>query len=270
MSILKGLKIGCIGTGNMGGAIISGLLKIEDGPELNICDTDKSKLTRLEKMPRVSTSASSSETTTLSDIIIVAVKPAAVPSVLSSIREEARGKTVISIAAGVKLKTLRDNLLPGTAVIRVMPNTPALISQGMSVLSAPEDIDVGTLDKAIAVFQSLGRAIVLPEHLMDAVTGVSGSGPAFVFTFIQALADGAVKCGISRNDALLLAAQTVFGSAGMVLDELQNPIMLRDMVASPAGTTIEGIHKLEISGFSGIVMDAVESAAKKSRALGGE
>jgi pyrroline-5-carboxylate reductase len=153
-------------------------------------------------------------------------------------------------------------------IIRAMPNTPALIGEGMTVLSPNSSLDNESLEAVKEIFQLTGNVLVLPEKHLDAVTGLSGSGPAYVFTFIQALADGGVKMGIPRKEAELLSAQTVLGAAKMVLEGGKGPVELRNSVTSPGGTTIEGLHSLEKGGFSGLVMDAVEAATKRSKNLG--
>ncbi len=261
--------IGCIGAGNMGAAILVRLAGSYDPKYLRAYDIDPSKTDTLLRDCSIGTEQSPESLAGNSAIIILAVKPDVVATVLESVKKNVSAdKLIISIAAGVKISSLEQILGASTKIVRVMPNAPVLVGEGMSVLSPNSRVDNDSLLEAEQLFSKIGRVMVLPEKLLDAVTGLSGSGPAFAFTFIQALADGGVKLGIPRDKALLLAAQTVYGSAKYVLDGVEDPISLRNRVASPGGTTIEGIFTLERSGFAGIVMEAVEKAALKSLKLG--
>ena len=200
-----------------------------------------------------------------SQILILAVKPQVMAPLLAEISGEIReDHLVISIAAGLTLKKLADGLLANYRLVRVMPNTPCLM--GMSAAgfamgpgARPEDSKL--VEK---LFNAVGKAFAVPEYQLDAVTGLSGSGPAFVYVFIEALADGGVRMGLPRDVALTLAAQTVLGSAQMVLETKQHPGVLKDSVASPGGTTIAGLHALERGGLRAAVMDAVEAASKRA------
>jgi pyrroline-5-carboxylate reductase len=261
--------IGCIGAGNMGGAILSRLAAGVDPSLLRVFDTDAGKTRPLSHGAGIAVSASSEDLARASAVIIIAVKPDAVASVLGSIKGSISSDAiVVSIAAGVTLASMEKILGASAKIVRVMPNTPSLVGEGMSVLSPNGNVDEHSLLEVEHIFSMIGRVLTLPEKLMDAVTGLSGSGPAYVFTFIQALSDGGVKLGIPRDKALLLAAQTVLGAAKYVIETGEDPMYLRGKVTSPGGTTIEGIHVLERSGFAGIVMDAVERAAQKSQRLG--
>lgn len=174
---------------------------------------------------------------------------------------------VISIAAGVTLAQLAAGLTGRLKLIRVMPNTPALVGAGMAAIATNENVDEQEKQLAVTLFSSFGLAKVVPEHLIDAVVGVSGSGPAYVYLFIEALADSAVLEGMPRKDAYEFAAQTVLGSAKMVLETREHPGNLKDMVCSPAGTTITGVRVLETGGFRGLVMDTVHAVAEKNRQM---
>lgn len=260
------LSIGCIGLGNMGSAICIGLSQLLHPKSIIGYDVDSSKVKDLAGKINLSAASSIQELSDKSDVIIIAVKPNMVKTVTNEIKSKQKATLIISIAAGITLARLSEWLGDSYRIIRCMPNTPALIGEGMSVLSTISATE-NDIRIAQAIFSALGKVMILPENLMDAVTALSGSGPAYVFTFIQAMADGGVKTGLTRNDALTLAAQTVLGAAKMVLQG-QEPIVLRGKVTSPGGTTIDAIHILEKNGFSGIVMDAIEVAYKKSQKLG--
>lgn len=261
-------RIGCIGTGNMGSAIVAGIAPHIPSGQLYIYDPDTGRTDYLTEQFGAYRSPSCIDLARESDIVLIAVKPGHIDGILHEIRPALQGKILVSVAGGISTARIIQAAGPDVQVLRVMPNTPATISEGMSVISAAPGVPDQTIQIAVTLFSLIGKTAVLPESMMDAVTGLSGSGPAYVFTFIQALADGGVKMGIPRRDALLLAAQTVAGAARMVLDSQENPIELRCAVTSPGGTTIEGIHVMERAGFSGIVMDAVQAAAEKSRKLG--
>ncbi len=261
--------IGCIGTGNMGSAIMLRLATNLDPALLRIYDKDTTRTEALSRGTGIKVSPTPKALTGESGVIIIAVKPDTVASVIEQIRDALQyGAILVSIAAGVSIAAIEVLAGSPVKIVRVMPNTPCMVGEGMSVLSLNEHVDEQSLLEVEQIFSKIGKVVVLPEKLMDAVTGLSGSGPAYVFTFIQALADGGVKLGIPRDKAVMLAAQTVLGSAKYVLESGEDPATLRARVTSPGGTTIEGIHVLERSGFSGIVMDAVEKAAQKSQKLG--
>jgi pyrroline-5-carboxylate reductase len=175
---------------------------------------------------------------------------------------------IISIAAGVTIGSIEAITGDKTKVIRTMPNTPAMVGEGMTVLSQNKHVDGVELATAEQIFSLLGKTAVMPEKLLNAVTAISGSGPAYGFTLIQAMADGGVKLGIPRDKAVLLAAQTLKGAAAMVLESGEDPISLRGKVTSPGGTTIAAVHVLERAGFSGIMIDAIEEASRVSEKLG--
>lgn len=265
---LRNITIGCIGTGNMGSAIISGLVK-SVGSERVICyDSDPG--VRAKACGSYPDAAADSAETLCrrSDIIIVAVKPDAALSVFGEIRPFVPEKVIVSIVAGLSLNSIEEIIGSMHKVVRVMPNTPALVGEGMTVLSPNSETTPDDIHKVEAVFSLLGKVLVLPEKMMDAVTAVSGSGPAYVYTLIQAMTEGGVKMGIPRDKALLLTVQTVLGAAKMVAESGEDPVVLRGRVSSPGGTTIDAVHVLERAGFSGIVMDAVAAAAEKSQKLG--
>ncbi len=269
MSRLINMTIGCLGAGNMGGAILKGLASGKSGVKQVVYDIDTRKSEYLKEKAGAHVCKSAVDLCRKSDIIILAVKPDGVIALLRELRESIAEKIVVSIAAGVRIASMEEAVGAGVQIIRVMPNTPALVGEGMSVLSPGSRIDPESVEVVEDVFKYIGRTMILPEKLMDAVTAVSGCGPAYVFTMIQAMADGAVKLGIPRDSAIVLAAQTLAGAAKMVLDSGEDPISLRGRVTSPGGSTIAAVHCLERAGFSGIIMDAVEEAAVKSGKLGG-
>jgi pyrroline-5-carboxylate reductase len=252
----------------MGSAIISGLVKAVGGEHVICHDSNPGALEKACGSYSAAAAASPEELCRRCDIIIVAVKPDAAPSVLREICPFTSGKVIVSIVAGLPLNSIEEITGSTQKVVRVMPNTPALVGEGMTVLSPNRETTPDDIQKIEAVFSLLGKVLVLPEKMMDAVTAVSGSGPAYVYTLIQAMTEGGVKMGIPRDKALLLTVQTVLGAAKMVAESGEEPVVLRGRVSSPGGTTIEAVHVLERAGFSGIVMDAVAAAAEKSQKLG--
>ena len=261
-------KLGFIGVGNMGGAIIRGLLagSFVDRENLAYYDPNPARQAQMDELG-VAAALDSSEVMR-SPVVVLAVKPQVLAPVLAGVKEFARpGHLIISIAAGVPLELLEE-ACPESRVIRVMPNTPTLVGAGMAALAPGRGVTPEDLALALELFQAVGEAVVVEEKLMDAVTGLSGSGPAFVAVFIEALADGGVKMGLPRPLALTLATQTVLGTARLCQEEQMHPAVLKDMVTSPGGTTIAGIQALESKGFRGAVMDAVTAAATRSQELG--
>jgi len=261
-------SIGFIGAGNMGSAIISRLAGSISPDRILVFDADESRAAQLKKKFNIN-KQQSIEGVCAARIIVIAVKPDTVSTVLESMKPALRPESVVvSIAAGVQISSIEKIIGADKKIARIMPNTPAMAGEGMSVIALNGAAGHDDRQKIEFIFSHTGKTAIMPEKMMDAVTGLSGSGPAYVFTFIQALADGGVKMGLPRENALLLAAQTVLGSAKLVLESGEDPITLRSRVASPGGTTIEGIHVLEKAGFSGTVMDAVEAATVKSKKLG--
>ncbi|MDA3899209.1 MAG: pyrroline-5-carboxylate reductase [Spirochaetes bacterium] len=258
-------KTGFIGLGNMGSALIKGLSATTSAESIYGFDTDK---TKTEKLSTLITACN--DTQQLLDTcgtVIIAVKPHIVPLLLESLTISP-STIVVSIAAGITIETMSKATSPNQKIVRVMPNTPALAGEGMSVLSANSNVTKEEMESVSAIFAKTGKTIIADEKHMDAVTAMSGCGPAYFFTFIQAMADGGVKLGLSREQAVTLAAQTALGAAKMVLTGEDDPITLRNKVTSPGGSTIAAVHVLEQNGFSGIVMDAVEEAASVSSRLG--
>lgn len=261
------LKVGFCGLGNMGRAILdgiirSGLVRAEDivayAPNTKALEETAGKL-------GISAAASEADAAAQSDVLILAVKPHIIPVVLERVRNEVTAdKIVVSVAAGVTMQRLADALAPGSKLVRVMPNTPATVGEGMSALVPGANLSERDKETVMSIFRSVGRAEFVSEGVMDAVVGLSGSGPAYVYMFIEALADGAVLCGMPRALAYEFAAQTVYGSARMVMDAGRHPGELKDMVCSPGGTTIEAVKVLEEQGFRGAVINAVKASADKN------
>ena len=267
---ISGKKIGFIGTGKMGEALIKGILhaKLVSSDRIYASDADISKLNLLQKTCKISTCKDNCETVLNSDIIIIAVKPQIVPAVLKEIKNSIKDQLIISIAAGVPIETYETALPKGTKVVRVMPNIAAMVREAASAVCSGSAVTWEEEAIAAGIFNSIGRTVMLPEHLLDAVTGLSGSGPAYIFMIIEALADGGVFEGLDRNTAKILAAQTVLGAAKMVLDDKIHTGELKDMVTSPGGTTIRGIRVLEDRGVRIAMMDAVIEACERSKELG--
>jgi pyrroline-5-carboxylate reductase len=268
---IKGQKVGFIGAGNMGEALIKGLVAASLVPPDAIYATDvrHEHLKTLEARYGIRLVRHNAELVSQVDVVILAVKPQIMASVLEQIAPATtRQKLVISIAAGVPTKTIRAGLGQQARLIRVMPNTPALVLEGVTAVAKGQGLEPGDLDTASEIFSAVGRVVTLDEELMDAVTGLSGSGPAYVAIVIESLADGGVKMGLDRATAMTLATQTVLGTARLALDTGLHPGALKDMVSSPGGTTIAGIAALEESGARHAFIKAVERATLRSRELG--
>jgi pyrroline-5-carboxylate reductase len=269
--MLNDRELALIGGGNMGEAILKGLLAAQliTPQRVTVTDVIEARVAYLRDTYAVRALTDNAKAVSQADLIILAVKPQDVVQTIQGIAPAMHDQqVVISIAAGVPTAKIEAAFAKPMRVVRVMPNTPALVLAGAAGLCAgsratPEDVEV-----ARVLFAALGRTAVVPEYLMDAVTGLSGSGPAYIFVLIEALADGGVKMGLTRDAALTLAAQTVYGSAKLLLETGLHPGELKDRVASPAGTTIAGLHALEEGAFRSTVIDAVERATLRSRELG--
>ncbi len=263
--------IGFLGAGQMATALAKGWLSaglLDPAASLasDPYPAAREKFTAATGLRCVTTNA---EVTQATQVLVLAVKPQTIAAVLAEVRPHLTTQhLVVSIAAGVTLKQLADGLGTETRLVRVMPNTPCLLgasASGYAAGPAATAADVGLVGQLLA---AVGKAFAVPEHLLDAVTGLSGSGPAFAYLIIEALADGGVRVGLPRDVALTLAAQTVLGSARMVLETGQHPGQLKDAVASPGGTTIAGLHALERGGVRAALMDAVEAATRRAEELG--
>lgn len=261
------MKISCIGTGAMGGAIMRAICKKYDVKNIKVTDKNV-ELGKAFANETGATFVSTNKEVLDADYIFLAVKPQFLSDVFAEIAGSIpTNAVVISMAAGVKLEKL-ENWAPKARFVRMMPNVCAQIGQAMTAITYKENIKAEEAATVKEILSSAGKVEQVPEKLMDCVTAVSGSGPAFVFMFIEALADAAVRCGMPRSQAYTYAAQTVYGSAGMVLENGQHPAVLKDMVCSPAGTTIEGVAALEKNNFRNAVIEAVTAACDRSISLG--
>lgn len=269
--------VGFLGAGQMATALAKGWLTagLLDSKRSIASDVYPDAREKFTKATGLETVAQNGAVVMQCDVLILAVKPHVLPDLLADIKPVLTdAKHIISIAAGVTLDTLFGWLGGGPdsrsgKVVRVMPNTPCLVGASATGIAArtrlPNDPD---LSVALRLFRAVGVAELVPEHQLDAVTGLSGSGPAYVYVMIEALADGGVRMGLPRETALKLAAQTVFGAAKMVLETGTHPAALKDAVASPGGTTIAGLHELERGGLRGVLMDAVQAATERATELG--
>lgn len=268
---LQGKKVGIIGGGKMGEVLLSGLVsrKLVPAKDIMVSDAVAARLAELKKTRRVQVTPDNTKAVRHGDIIILAVKPQNMAEVLEGIAGAVGGdKLVISIAAGIPAGFIEARLGKEARVIRVMPNTPALIGAGAAALAPGKKATAADLAVARQIFDSVGITVVVKEDLMDAVTGLSGSGPAYGFLIIEALADAGVRMGLGRDIALKLSAQTLFGAAKLCLESGKHPAELKDMVTSPGGTTIAGLKALEEGRLRATLMAAVEAAALRSQELG--
>lgn len=264
-----GKKLGFIGCGNMGGAILKGIVESGTAAKENIVIYDVSEQIRQDmKEYGVRVARDNEALCNFADIIFLAVKPQYMKETLASTKKALDGKCVISIAAGLSSAALADMIDGTPRILRTMPNTPAMVLSGAFALCSDCDLTADEREIAGSLFAPLGIVEWVPEKLIDAVCGVSGSGPAYVAMFIEAMADGGVREGLPRATAYKLAAQTVMGTAQMYLESGMHPAAMKDMVTSPAGTTIEGCYALEKGGLRAAVMEAVHVGTEKSRELG--
>lgn len=272
-SHLSGRKIGFIGGGNMASALVRGLLSSNavEASAVRVSDVNDARRDELSAKFGVETTADNAVVADWADVIVIAVKPQIVDRILAPIADGVReGDLVISIAAGVPIEALEARLPAPARVVRTMPNTAAIALAGATAIAPGTHAQKADVEVARALFSAVGRCVVLDEGLLDAVTGLSGSGPAYVMLMIEALADGGVKVGLGRDVALLLAAQTVYGAAKLQLETGEHPGRLKDMVTSPGGTAIAGLHTLEAGGLRRTLIDAVEAAAERSAELGAQ
>lgn len=264
------MKLGFIGVGNMGSAIIGGVVSsgIVSGKDITVSDRDNNKLEIVKSQYGVNITEDNRGCLEC-DMVFFCVKPNILGNVIDELRPFIKRDIVfVSIAAGQSIKKMTD--LFGDLkikLVRVMPNTPALVGEGMSAVCVNENVTENDVNTVLKIFNSFGRAELVTENIMDAVTAVSGSSPAYVFMFIEAMADAAVKGGMTRDMAYTFAAQSVLGSAKMVLETGKHPAELKDMVCSPGGTTIDAVAVLEKEGMRNAVMKAMDACIQKSKSL---
>ncbi len=263
------LKLGFIGCGNMATAIIGGVLKkgILAPDEIIASALHQETLSRVSEMYHIHTTLDNREAAA-ADIVVLAVKPHFYEQVIQEIRNTVSdSQIIVSIAPGKSIETITGWFRKPVKLVRTMPNTPALVCEGMTAVCPSETVTEEELKEVLTLFEACGKAEVMPERLVDAVVSVSGSSPAYVFLFIEALADGAVRDGLPRSQAYRLVAQAVLGSAKMVLETGKHPGELKDMVCSPAGTTIEAIAALEKAGFRNAVLAGMEACTNKANSM---
>ena len=263
--------IGFLGIGNMAEALIKGLCAAElvEPKQIHGSDPRRERADELKKRYGIHTTTHNEDVVRHADIVVLSIKPQILPAVCEEVAAHLKPNAlIISIAAGVPVATIERRFPPGTRVVRTMPNTPALVGAGATAIAAGGHATAEDLETARHIFNAVGMTATLDEEQLDAVTGLSGSGPAYVFLIIEALSDAGVKVGLSRYQALALAAQTVLGSAKLLLETNEHPGRLKDMVTSPGGTAIAGLHTLEAGGLRTTLINAVEAATRRSRELG--
>ena len=271
MSARLDKTIGFLGAGNMAEALIRGLIQggVVDADRIVASGPRGDRLAELASQYAIETTGDNAVLVRKSDIVVLAVKPQILERVVREIAGALQpGALVVSVAAGVDTSTIESHLPSGARVVRAMPNMPALVRAGATAISRGRHATDADVLEAKAIFDAVGLTIVLDESQLDAVTGLSGSGPAYIFLILEALADAGVKVGLSRRNAQRLAAQTVMGSAKLLLDTDEHPGKLKDMVTSPGGTAIAGLHTLEEGGLRTTLINAVETATTRARELG--
>jgi pyrroline-5-carboxylate reductase len=266
-------RLGFLGAGNMSSAIIKGLLHGDVLParQIYVSDVKTERLDLLGQRHGVCTTLDNHVLVRECDVLVLAVKPQVIDKVLTEVAADIRSEQlVISIAAGVPIEALAARMPAGARIVRAMPNTPATVQAGATAIAGGTHAREDDLLLAKELFEAVGCVVVLDEALLDAVTGLSGSGPAYVMLIVEALADGGVKVGLHRDTALLLATQTVLGSARLLLESGEHPGRLKDMVTSPGGTAIAGLHTLESGALRKTLIDAVEAATLRAAQLGAQ
>lgn len=269
--MLTGRQIGFVGGGNMAGALLAGLLRkgLATPDRLVVSDPLASRRELLGREFGVVVTAENQTAVRGADIVVLCVEPQVLDDVLTELEPSIQSHPLmISVAAGYPLSRVQAKLAGAARLVRAMPNTPSAIGVGVTALSLAAGLSASDRQAAEQLFESVGTVVVVEERLMDAVTGLSGSGPAYVFAMVEALADGGVLAGLPRATAQQLAAQTVAGAARMVLEQGEHPAVLKDRVASPGGTTIAGLSRLEQGRLRATLISAVEAATQRSQELG--
>ncbi|MEG0134736.1 MAG: pyrroline-5-carboxylate reductase [Cetobacterium sp.] len=264
------MKIGFIGAGNMSQAIIKGIIssKIVSNEDIYASDKFQPVLEKVSKEYGVKIETDNKNIVKNCDVIFLAVKPQFYASVIQEISNSIKENTlIVTIAPGQILENLENTFGKKVKIVRTMPNTPAMVCEGMTAICSNDQVTEEELKYICSLLNSIGKTEIVSEHLMDAVVGVSGSSPAYVYMFIEALADGAVMEGMPRDLAYKFAAQTVLGSAKMVLETGMHPGALKDMVCSPGGTTIEAVRILEAKGMRSSIIEAVKGCVAKAKGL---
>lgn len=262
-------KIGFIGGGNMAEALLKGMLSAAGPLDVAVSDLNTNRLELFKTQYGVDAiTKDNRKVVEYADVIILAVKPQIIPQILEEVKDLVEDKLIVSIAAGVLTESIEHHLNEGARVVRVMPNTPALVGLGATGICKGSNADSDDIKLVETMMNTIGVCVVVGEDRMDAITGLSGSGPAYVYMFIDALADAGVNMGLTRVNAVKLAAQTVLGAAKMVQETGIHPMQLKDNVTTPAGTTICALHELDKGAFKSTVMSAVEAATKKAAKLG--
>ena len=268
--MLSNKKIAVIGAGHMGAALIGGMVRAKLAPAKNITATRRNPeaLEALKKDWGVNTATDNRKAAAEADIIILAVKPQVSAAVMAELAPAIKSShLVISLMAGITTKTIAQKLGQPCAVVRSMPNTPCLVDAGATAIAPGAHASDKDLALAERIFSSVGKVVTLPESALDAVTGLSGTGPVYIFMVIEAMIDGGVKMGIPRDVAAKLAAQTVFGAAKLVIETGKHPAILKDEVTTPGGTAINAIHMLETKGLRSVIIDAIVTATQRSQEL---
>ena len=263
--------IGFLGTGNMAEALIKGLIAagVVEPQQIHGSDPRRERCDEMKARYGIHATTNNADVVRHAEIVVLSVKPQILPKVLDEVAPYLKPSAlVISIAAGVPVSAIEPRLPEGTRVVRTMPNTPALVGAGATAIAAGQHAKDEDVEATRGIFDAVGMTVVLDESQLDAVTGLSGSGPAYVFLIIEALSDAGVKMGLSRYNAQALAAQTVLGSAKLLIETNEHPGRLKDMVTSPGGTAIAGLHTLEAGGLRTTLINAVEAATNRSRELG--
>jgi pyrroline-5-carboxylate reductase len=263
--------IAFVGAGNMAGALIRGLIGTGTVPADRIiaADPDESRLSALEAELEIRVTSDNAEAVKEATVVVLSIKPQVFPQVLPGLSAALRPEALlVSIAAGISTRIIERSFPAGSRVVRTMPNTPALVGAGASAIAAGSHATEEDLELAEALFRSVGISVRVPEEQIDAVTGLSGSGPAYVFAMIEALRDAGAREGLPEETAFQLASQTVFGAARLLLDEKEPPEVLRDRVTSPGGTTRAGLDALADAGFAEAILGAVRAATRRSVELG--